>query len=193
MTRICILQGHPHGTGTHFCHAVAQAYAAGAEAAGARVSRIDVAQVCPEVLCDPADFATPPGGEMVVARQAILDCEHLVVIFPLWLGTMPALLKAFFEQMARAEFALSKGGPNAMPVPCLRGRSARVIVTMGMPALAYRLWFWNRGVGTLKHMILGLAGFRPIRQTLIGGIDGLDDAARAAWLGRIRALGRSLR
>lgn len=193
MTKICILQGHPHGTGTHFCHAVAEAYASGAEAAGARVSRIDIAEIRPACLADPADFATPPEGAMEAARQAILECEHLVVIFPLWLGTMPALLKAFFEQMARADFAISKGGPNAMPAANLSGRSAHVIVTMGMPALAYRFWFWNRGVGNLKALILGLAGFRPTRQTLIGGMDGLGDAARARWLEKIGALGRSLR
>ncbi|MBY8976141.1 NAD(P)H-dependent oxidoreductase [Rhodobacteraceae bacterium NNCM2] len=193
MMNICILQGHPHGTGDHFCHALADAYAEGAATAGASISRLDIARIKPLALCDPADFQTPPEGAMAAARQAVEECEHLVVVFPLWLGTMPALLKAFFEQLARADFAISQGGEGLMPEPRLRGRSAHVIVTMGMPALAYRFWFWNRGVGNLKHLILGLSGFRPVHQTLIGGMGEMSADDRARWLDRITEKGAAMR
>ena len=52
---------------------------------------------------------------------------------------MPALLKAFLEQVMRAT-----GRPSPYPDKgggftrhCFDGRSARVVVTMGMPALIY--------------------------------------------------------
>jgi len=190
--RICIIQGHPDGTGAHFCHALADAYARGAEAAGAEVARIDVAGIAPEPLSGEAAFETAPEGPMEDARAAVAAAEHIVVVFPIWLGTMPARLKAFFEQLARADFLLGERKGGGWPVGKLTGRSARVIVTMGMPAALYRVWYLNSGVAVLKRMILGMAGVRPVRQTTIGGIDGLSDAARESLLERATALGRRL-
>jgi putative NADPH-quinone reductase len=96
--RICIIQGHPHATGAHLCHALADAYAKGAARVGAEVSRIDVGRLEPAPLGDPADFAAPPGRAILEAQRTVAEADHLVIVFPLWLGTMPAALKAFFEQ-----------------------------------------------------------------------------------------------
>jgi putative NADPH-quinone reductase len=188
--RIVLIQGHPDHGREHFCHALADAYARGAEAAGHAVERLDVADIAPEPLASEAEFGTEPGGAMAEAREAIRAADHIVVVFPLWLGTMPARLKAFFEQMARAGFALGQSG-GGWPEQHLKGKSAHVIVTMGMPGLAYRVWFLNSGVAVLKRMILGMSGVRPIRQTTIGGIEAMDDAARGRWLARIEAAGRA--
>jgi len=192
--RIVIVQGHPDASLTHFCHALADAYAKGAKAAGHEVTHLDVAEIAPEPLASEADFHTEPGGAMEDARAAIRAADHLVVVFPLWLGGMPARLRAFFEQMARAGFALGEGkSATGWPEARLAGKSAHVVVTMGMPALAYRIWFLNAGVSVLKRLILGISGVNPVRQTTIGGIDGLDEAARRRWLGRMEAAGRAAR
>lgn len=193
MTRtVCILQGHPDARAQHFCHALADAYARGAESGGARVMRLDVGHIQPAPLTSAADFDTAPDGAMAEAREAIRQADHLVIVFPLWLGTMPATLKAFFEQMARAGFALGETS-GGWPEGRLSGRSARLIVTMGMPALAYRIWFLNSGVAVLKRLILGLAGVAPVRQTTIGGIDAIGPKRRQRWLDRVERLGRALR
>lgn len=192
--RICIIQGHPHDDPAHFCHALAEAYAEGARESGASIERVDVARIAPACMSDPADFlTTPEDPQMIAAREAILAADHLVIVFPLWLGTMPAMLKAFFEQMARGGFAIGESEGGGWPAKHLRGRSARIVVTMGMPGLAYRLWFLNAGVSNLKRMILGMSGIGPIRQTTIGAIGTLDQAGREKWLARVRDLGRSRR
>jgi putative NADPH-quinone reductase len=190
--RVCIVQGHPHGSGAHFCHALAEAYAEGAAAAGAEVLRLDIAALAPACLTDPAAFATEPPEPMAGARAAVRAADHLVFVFPLWLGTMPALLKAFLEQLARAEFALGKGG-GRWPAKKLAGKSARLVVTMGMPAFAFRLFWGAAGVRCLRQGILGIAGVAPVRTSLIGGVDALDSAARAAWFARMAEYGRGLR
>jgi len=190
--RIVIIEGHPDRTEEHFCHALADAYANGAKAAGHALSRLDIACIGPEPLASEAAFKIAPEGEMAAAREAIVAADHLVIVFPLWLGGMPARLRAFFEQMARAGFALGPAdGSTGWPEARLAGKSAHVVVTMGMPALAYRIWFLNCGVAALKRLILGISGIRPIRQTTIGGIDGLDEAGRRRWLSRIEAAGRA--
>jgi putative NADPH-quinone reductase len=55
------------------------------------------------------------------------------MIFPLWHGTMPALLKAFIEQVMRPGVAL-RYRERGFPQGLLTGRSARLVVTVGMPA-----------------------------------------------------------
>lgn len=185
---ICIIQGHPHGTGTHLCHALADAYAKGAARARAEVSRLDVGKLAPAPLTDPADFTAPPGGSMLAAQRTVAEADHLVIVFPLWLGGAPAAVKAFFEQLARNEFMLSNAS-GSWPERRLRGRSARLIVTMGMPATVYRMVFGAAGVRSIRNGILWMAGIKPIRTTYIGGVDGLGATGVANWLGAIEDMG----
>lgn len=188
---VCVINGHPHADPGHFCHAIAQAYSDGASEAGLTVRQLSIASIKPECLLNPGDFEIGPDDSAIIqAQEFILASDHLVIVFPLWLGTVPALLKAFFEQIARGGFLIGPTDKGRWPDQRMKGRSARVIVTMGMPRLAYRLWFLNAGVSNLKRLVLGLSGIRPVRQTTIGGIGELDDAVREQWLDRVREMGR---
>jgi len=190
--KVCIIQGHPHGTGRHLCHSLADAYGAGAKSAGAKVSWIDVGAMDVPMLRNPADFMTPPGAAFLAAQEAVKACDHLVVVYPIWLGAMPAVLKAFFEQLCRSNFAITTGGMKQWPQQMLKGKSARVIVTMGMPAAAYRLLYGAHGVKGFESSILAMAGIRPIRETLIGGVGDLSDDKFKALQDRCRKLGADL-
>ncbi len=72
----------------------------------------------------------------------------------------------------------------------LSGRSARVVVTMGMPALAYRWFYRAHSVKSLERNILGFVGFAPVNETLIGSVDGLGAAGVARWQAKLQKLGR---
>jgi putative NADPH-quinone reductase len=189
MTRsICLIHGHPHADRSHFGYALADAYMEGAHEGARTVVRFDLADIDFDLMRDPKEFETPAPAPIKAVQDAVLAADHLVVIFPLWLGTMPARLKGFFEQFARAEFAISASEEGGWPRKMLKGRSARVIVTMGMPATAYRLLFGAHGVKSLDTGILGIAGFGPIHDTLIGGVS--DAATRTGWLEKVKELGR---
>jgi putative NADPH-quinone reductase len=192
MKTVCIIQGHPHASGHHLCHALAQSYADGAKSAGARVRRIDLGAMDLPFLRDPADFATPPPDAVRTAQEAVMASDHLVVIYPLWLGTMPALVKAFFEHLSRNNFAIAQDPKGGWPRQMLKGKSARVIVTMGMPAAAYKLFFGADGVRGFESGILGMAGIKPIRETLIGGVGALSRTKAEAILARVRRLGEGV-
>ena len=86
--------------------------------------------------------ATPE--DILHAQEAIRWADHLLIVYPLWQGHFPALFHAFFEQTFWPGFAVesSNGG---MPKKLLRGKPARVAVTMGMPALFYR-WYYGAQV-----------------------------------------------
>jgi len=187
--QILLIQGHPDVAHPHFGHALADAYARGAGVAGHTVERVEVGRLDFPVLRSPQDWErgeTPTA--LVPVQQAILRADHLVLFFPLWLGGMPALLKAFLEQVARPGFAVDKDGPVAYRKR-LSGRSARLVVTMGMPALIYRTVFRAHSVKALERNILGFVGIGPIHETLIGQVDG-DPAKRDRWLQRLEKLGR---
>jgi len=189
--RITIIQGHPDASPVHLCHALADAYRRGAGEAGARIHGIDVARLSFPWIRNKQDFEH---GERPAAIQeaqaAIRASDHLLLVYPLWLGTMPALLKAFLEQVFRYDFAFAPG-PGGRFEKLLTGRSARVMVTMGMPALAYRWWFRAHSLKSLERNILRFAGIAPVRESLFGMVEDASDARRAAWLEQARRLGRA--
>src|SRR3954469_13003327 len=148
--RIVIIQGHPDAEGKHLCHTLSDAYAAGAESAGHGVQHIDVAQLEFPILRTKAEFEHGPVPPAVASAQQTIDAaDHLLIIFPLWLGGMPALLKAFFEHIFRPGFAFQYT-KRGFPQKRLKGRSARIVVTMGMPVLVYRWYFRAHGLKNLK-------------------------------------------
>ena len=187
--RICIIQGHPTPGEKHFGHALARAYAQGAADAGHEVKTIRVADLEFPILRSKQDWdegQVPPAIRK--AQEAIGWAQHLCIIHPLWMGSMPALLKAFFEQTLRPGFALSTSGRGGW-TKRLSGRSARVVVTMGMPAFIYRWYFGAHGLKSLTQN-LALVGIAPCRTTVIGSIEAMEDRKRRKWLDRLGALGR---
>ena len=167
--RILIIQGHPDPSPDRLCRALARAYAEGATEAGADVREIDVATLDFPVLRTEADYHAGPGAAPAAVQpaiEAIQWADHALIIYPLWMGDMPALLKAFFEQAFRPGVALSYG--EGFPKALFKGKSARVAVTMGMPKAAYRLVFGAHGVKALEKSVLGFAGVKPIRESLFG-------------------------
>lgn len=188
---ICIINGHPDAGPGHFVPALADAYERGARAAGHAVSRIDVAGLPVDFLHNETEFAEAPGPPVAAERDKMAGADHLVLIYPLWLGGMPARLKAFLEQAARAGFFIGKAArEGGFPTQAMKGKSARVIVTMGMPVFAYHLLFGGHSVKGVEAGILRIAGYRPVRRTLFGNVEGAGGTGRARMLERVEALGR---
>ncbi|ATJ82312.1 NAD(P)H-dependent oxidoreductase [Halomonas beimenensis] len=187
---ILILQGHPDGQAEHLCHALAEHYRRGAEQAGHQVEVLDIAKLDVPLLHSQRDWQEgAPPEHLARAQQAIAACRHLVLVFPLWLGDMPAMVKAFLEQVLRPGFAFEYVEGNPLGHKGLKGRSARVVVTMGMPAAIYRHLYRAHSVKSLERNILGFVGFAPVRETLIGSVENLDEAARQKWFDRLARLG----
>jgi putative NADPH-quinone reductase len=192
MPRLTMIQGHPDPSGNRLCHALADAYAEGAAAGGHEVIRIEVARLDFPILRTREEFETGQLPESLTdAQRAIVSAEHLLMIFPLWHGTMPALLKAFIEQVMRPGVTLEYR-KHGFPKGLLAGRSARLVVTMGMPALIYRWYFRAHGVHGLERSVLRFAGMKPVRETLLGMVDTASAAKRGKWLDRMRDYGRRL-
>lgn len=188
--KIAIIVGHPDPSPQRFNRALAERYAKGAVAAGCEVRTIDVAMLDFPLLQNGDAFVSGTVPEPIErAQQHILWADRLVFIFPLWIGDMPAKLKGFLEQTFRPGFALRYDRRRRLPVGMLRGKSARIVVTMGMPALLYRAYF---GAHALRAVARNLAfcGVAPVSETLVGRVGDLSPGACNRWLARIERLGR---
>ncbi len=189
--RVLIIQGHPDNSRQHLGHALEDAYAQGALDEGHEVRHIRVADLDFPLLRSKEAFEQGPLPPVLADSQRDIEwCDHLVLIFPLWLGDMPALLKGYLEQVARPSFAFDKSTKNPFGQKRLLGRSARVVVTMGMPALMYRWYYRAHSVKALERNILGFVGFAPVDETLIGMAENLKPQAVQKWLSKLRKLGR---
>jgi putative NADPH-quinone reductase len=188
--RILVINGHPDRQRHHLCTALTEAYVEGASGAGHEIRRIDLAGFQFPMLRSQVEFEESNlPDELIVAVEDILWAEHLVFVFPLWLGSMPALVKAFLEQVMRPGIAFEYGADRTATKMLLQGRSARLIVTMGMPAIVYRLWFMNHGIAALRRGILNFVGIRPVRESLYGMVDKVGDEKRRKWLSQVKQLG----
>ncbi|MFP4520302.1 MAG: NAD(P)H-dependent oxidoreductase [Oceanicaulis sp.] len=187
--RICLLNAHPDADPARFCHAVADAYEQGALKAGHTVDRFDLGALPVAVLQSAEDFKAPPAEPVRQVQAALSAADHFVMVYPLWLGALPAAAKAFLEQLARADFLIETAAQNqTWPAQKMKGKSARLIVTMGMPGFAYRLFYRSHSLKGLETGVLRLAGFAPVRDSVFGGVETTPER-RAKLLETARALG----
>jgi putative NADPH-quinone reductase len=192
MTRILLIDGHPDPDPGRFIHAAADAYAEGAENAGHEVKLIRIAELDFPLVRSFAQWNdTPPPPSIADAQSDLSWAEHVVIFYPMWLGDIPALLKGFLEQVCRPSFAF-RNREGGIPEKLLKGRSAHVVVSMGMPAIFYTLVYRAHSLKSLKRNILKFAGFAPVRHSIIGGIEG-SASNREKWLARLGELGRRAR
>lgn len=188
--RILVVQGHPDRHRGHLCHALVQAYVDGANGAGHSVALLEPARLNFPLLSsrDEWEHGTLP-PQLGAVQDAIRDAEHLVSIYPLWLGDMPAILKGFLEQVARQGLFVSLDDGRAKAARPLQGRSARVVISTGASASVYRWLSGAHGLNLMRRTILGMAGARPVRSTVVGGASSMSPETVARWRERLRRLG----
>lgn len=186
--RITVIDGHPDPDPARFGHALAAAYAEGGRAAGRKVRLIKIADLDFPLVRSQREWMDAPAPKTIRDAQTDIGwADRIAIIYPLWLGDVPALLKAFLEQVMRPGFAL-RYGEGGFPQKLLDGRSADVVVTMGMPALFYRAWYGAHSVRSLRRNVLNLVGIAPVDTTLIGNVEA-SAPKRQRWLERMHELG----
>lgn len=190
MTKVAIVVGHARRD--TFCEALGRAYQEGADAAGHETRLFVLSKMSFDpILHEGFSQAQPLEPDLQRAQDAIGWAEHMVVVFPLWYGTLPAILKGFIERVLQRGFAIEPVAGVRGYRPLLTGKSARVIMTMGMPALVYRWYFGGHALKMLRRNILGFVGMAPVRSTLIGGVETVSQDRRRRWIADIAALGRT--
>lgn len=186
--KITVLDSHPDEES--FCSALAERYATSAETAGHEVRRL----VLREMEFDPILHAGYRQSQklepdLIRAQESITWCEHLMIVHPVWWGSMPALLKGFFDRTFLPGWAFKYHENGVFWDRLLSGRSARLIVTSDAPSLYNRIVHRNAPIRATRNMILKFSGFNPVKLMAIGSVRSLTESRRADYLTKAGELG----
>jgi NAD(P)H dehydrogenase (quinone) len=187
--RILIVVGHPQAN--TFCEALGRAYQRGAETAGHEVTFVALSALAFDpILRNGYRAVQPLEPELAAAYAALAACDHLIIVFPLWCGDMPALLKGFIERILQPDLIAREQTEHAMNWSIFANKSARVVITMGMPVSIYRFWYRGYALKLLTRNILNFIGIKPVRHTLFGMVGTSNPETREQWIEKVRQLGR---
>jgi NAD(P)H dehydrogenase (quinone) len=95
--------------------------------------------------------------ENIKIQNEIKQRDKLIFIYPIWWGTMPAILKGFTEKVFTPRFAYYY--ENKLPNGLLKEKKAFIFSSSGSPRI-YNLLTFNRAVKTLTKNVLKFCGIK---------------------------------
>lgn len=192
MKNILIIQGHPDKES--YCHALAHAYQKGAINSGAEVRLINTGELDFNLnLANGYRTRTELEPCLVQAQEDIRWAEHIVMVYPVWWGTVPAVLKGFIDRVFLPGFAFQKRPNSVWWDKLLKGRTARIISTMDQPTWYYRWINKMPSTHATKKLTLEFCGIRPVKVTSIGPLRLSKEGYRKKWLEKVEAIGKKRR
>jgi len=96
-------------------------------------------------------------------------------VYPIWWGTYPALLKAFIDRVFLPGFAFKYKPDSMFWDKLLKGKTARLIVTMDAPKWYYALVYRSAGHIALKKATLEFCGVKPVTTSTFGSVKSSSD------------------
>jgi putative NADPH-quinone reductase len=188
-----VILGHPDTDS--FCASLARIYAAAAAETGAPVRTINLGELAFDpVLHQGYKTIQPLEPDLIAAQRDILWAHHLVFAFPLWWGTVPAVMKGFLDRAFHPGFGFQfHSGTSLLWTKLLAGRSARLLITMDGPPLIIRLLYRSPAVHMMKGMTLEFCGVSPVRVSQFGPVKRASRARRLKWQMDVEDLGRAQR
>jgi len=191
--KIFLLLGHPDKSG--ICGALADAYEKGAREAGHSLERMNIGEMQFDPILHKGYRAMQDlEPDLKKFSEAVHNCDHFVIIYPVWWTGMPAILKGLFDRAwlpgsAFRYIKMKTGKRSIFWHRLMRGKSARTILTSGTPPWLVRALPGNVNA-QLRWGILWFAGFR-VRSTWFGPAENTPEALKARWLECVEALGRN--
>ncbi len=188
MKNTLIINAHPDKDS--FCFALAESYKIGAYKANTNVKLVHLIDLkFNPILTYGYRKISELEPDLVQMQQDILWANHLVFVYPNWWATFPALLKGFIDRVFVPGFAFKYRKNSPFWDKLLKGKTARLIVTMDTPWWYY--WLINRrpGHNAMKIGVLEFCGIKPVKITVFSGIKSSDEIKRKKWLKEAKLLG----
>lgn len=191
MKKIVIINGHPDKES--YNHALGERYKKGALSGEREVK---------EILLSDMQFnpVLPYGYRKRIELEADLSdawekirwADHLVWIYPLWWGFIPASLKGFIDRLFLPGFTYQPQSGSPFPRPLLKGKTAEIICTMDTPVWYYKYVLGPKATQILKKSIFAFCGLKNIRTTYLAVIKSSTEEQRQKWLEKVENLGRNI-
>jgi NAD(P)H dehydrogenase (quinone) len=183
---ILILNGNPKPNS--FADSLVDAYECTAkETANIRTFRLSEMDFNPD-LSFGYDQVQPLESCLEAFTNALLWADHLVLISPVWWGSLPAKLKGLFDRVLLPGVTFTFEQNSLLPTPLLTGKTARLILTMDTPKelidqLAQPI------LEQLGRHTLEFCGFAPPKVNLFGSVILSSDRQRSDWQTTVGELG----
>lgn len=175
--KIYLLLAHPDSSS--FNGLIADAYEKAAVAKGHEVRRQNLGDLqFDPILWKGYKKIQELEPDLQRAQENIQWCSHWTIIYPVWWGSMPALLKGFMDRVMLPSFAFQYHKNDPFWDKLLKGRSARLISTSDSPQWWLTWHNRNSDLHTLKNAILKFSGFSPVKHTRIGNMKYLYEEKR---------------
>lgn len=188
--KVFVLLGNPDSE--TYSGALADAYARGAEEVGCEVRRTNLGDLhFDPVLHKGYKEIQALEPDLKHLQDDIRWADHVVLVYPNWWNTMPALLKGMFDRMWLPGFAFNFDKKTKKLVQRLKGKSARVIVVAGTHSPFMTRWKFGDYTNEIKEGILKFAGFSPVRMTCLGPCERVGEKQKEKWLTQVRNLGKA--
>jgi putative NADPH-quinone reductase len=192
MKKTLIINGHPDKES--FCFALAESYKKGANSAGKDCKLVHLIDLdFNPILTFGYRKISKLEPDLVKMQQEILAADHLVLVYPNWWATVPALLKGFIDRVFVPGFAFSYRENSPFWDKLLAGKTARLIVTMDTPKWYYYLINRNAGHNAMKIGVLEFCGIKPVKITSFAPVKSSDEVKRKKWLAEVEELGKEQR
>ncbi|GAA3965624.1 NAD(P)H-dependent oxidoreductase [Allohahella marinimesophila] len=185
--RILVVAGHP--SSESFGCALAEAYLVEAEKNGheVRMIRLDRLYFDP-ILHEGYRVVQALEPDLQSAQADMLWAEHLVFVYPVWWGSIPALMKGFLDRTLLPGFAFKYVPGKLFPQQLLKGRSAQLLVTMDTPPWYFRWAYGAPAIRQMKKTTLEFCGLRPVGTLAVGPVLNSSPERREVWLEKARLL-----
>lgn len=127
--------------------------------------------------------------DLQAAQVSILNADHLVVLFPSWWGSTPALLKGFIDRTFLPGFAFKYKKDSVWWDRLLSGRTGHLVVTMDTPWYYNWLVYGNANIRAMKAATFQFCGIKRVKVTTFDSVRSSTEARRTAWLEQMAQMG----
>lgn len=185
--RALTLRAHPRKDS--FNSALADAWSTGVQEAGADVHVIDVH----DLQFDPALIGAhrrevPLEPDLQQLQAEIAAAAHVTVAYPVWWGSVPAILKGLFDRVLQPGWAYAVG-EGIFPDKGLTGRSGRLLVTMDTPGWYDGLVYGGSARRQVRNATFHFVGIKPTKVRTFDAIEKSTPVSRAKMLKQARVDG----
>ncbi|MBD5770338.1 NAD(P)H-dependent oxidoreductase [Marinomonas colpomeniae] len=126
---------------------------------------------------------------LIAFQKAVTWSDHLVIFTPIWWGSVPAKFKGLIDRAFLPGFAFQYEKGKTIPKKLLKGRTARIVMTMDTPPWYYQLVQGAPAVKQLKRTTLKFVGFHSVKSKMIGPVINSKQSSREKWANDIAKLG----
>lgn len=188
MKKILVINGHPDKESYNY--ALSNSYIKGALTTKATVKTINIQELNFNLNLE---FGyrkrTELEPDLKEAQEKLKWANHIVWVYPIWWGSVPAIMKGFLDRVLLPGFAFQKRQNSLWWDKLFISKTSRIICTLDQPSWYYKWFYGNPSHNAMKKLTLKFIGVKSVKITTIGPIRLSKDKFRTKWLKKVEKLG----